>query len=125
MNASVPAAILTDRNRPIRLRIWNQSGVSEDVLLVKHVSGTETMCGGIEYHLLCVATRVGMPLKEFIANPVELQFVTDTGDLRSVCGIVAEAAEGQSDGGLATYQLPYATPLRCSTRPAIPGFSST
>ena len=105
MNASVPAAILTDSNRPIRLRIWNQSGVSEDVLLVKHVSGTETMCGGIEYHLLCVATRVGMPLKEFIANPVELQFVTDTGDLRSVCGIVAAAAEGQSDGGLATYQL--------------------
>ena len=63
------------------------------------------MCGGIEYHLLCVATRVGMPLKEFIANPVELLFVTDTGNLRSVCGIVAEAAEGQSDGGLATYQL--------------------
>jgi type VI secretion system secreted protein VgrG len=105
MNASVPAAILTDTNRPIRLRMWNQSGVTEDVLLVKHVSGTETMCGGIEYHLLCVATRVGMALKEFIANPVELLFVTDSGDLRSICGIVAEAAEGQSDGGLATYQL--------------------
>ena len=96
MNAPIPAAILTDSNRPIRLRIWNQSGVSEDVLLVKHVSGTETMCGGIDYHLLCVASRVGMPLKEFIANPVELQFVTDTGDLRSVCGIVAEAADARA-----------------------------
>ena len=37
--------------------------------------------------------------------PVELQFVTDAGGLRSVCGIVAGAEEGQSDGGLATYQL--------------------
>jgi len=105
MHALISAAGLTDSNRPIRLRIWNQSGVSEDVLLVKHVSGIETMCGGIDYKLLCLATCAGMPLKNFIANPVELQFVTDSGGLRSVCGIVAEAAEGQSDGGLATYQL--------------------
>jgi type VI secretion system secreted protein VgrG len=105
MNVSISAAGLTDSNRPIRLRLWNQSGLSQDVLLVKHVSGIETICGGIEYTLLCLADRAGIPLKEFIACPVELQFVTDSGGLRSVCGIVAEAAEGQSDGGLATYQL--------------------
>ncbi len=46
-----------------------------------------------------------MQLKQFIANPVELQFVTDSGDLRSVCGIVAAAIEGHGDGALATYQL--------------------
>ncbi len=37
--------------------------------------------------------------------PVEVQFVTSTGTLRSVCGIVDVAEEGGSDGGLATYQL--------------------
>jgi type VI secretion system secreted protein VgrG len=96
---------LTDANRPIRLRMSTARGVRDDQLLVKHVSGIETMCGGIEYSLLCVSTQAGLALKQFIANPVELQFVTDSGGLRSVCGIVAAAAEGQSDGGLATYQL--------------------
>lgn len=46
-----------------------------------------------------------MPLKQFLANPVEVQFVTDTGGMRSVCGIVSAVAEGNADGGLATYHL--------------------
>jgi len=96
---------LTESNRPIRLRLSHQDAVLEDVLLVKHVSGQETLCGGIEYRLLCVSTRAALPLKGFIALPAELQFVTDRGQLRSVCGIVAQASSGQSDGGLATYQL--------------------
>lgn len=102
MSASLFAVSLTDDNRPIRLRLY---GHDDGLMLVKHVSGSETMFGGIEYALLCVALDAGLALKQFIANPVELQFVTDTGTLRSVCGIVAEASEGQGDGGLATYQL--------------------
>jgi len=105
MSPSFASSSLTDANRPIRLRLSNRGGIAEDVLLVKHVSGIESLCGGIEYSLLCVSTRAGLELKQFIANPVELQFVTDTGGLRSVCGIVAAAAEGRADGGLATYQL--------------------
>jgi type VI secretion system secreted protein VgrG len=96
---------LTSANRPIRLRLATDRGVADDLLLVKHVKGIETMCGGIEYRLLCVATKAGLPLKQFNAMGAELQFVTDKGGLRSVCGIVAQAAEGESDGGLATYQL--------------------
>lgn len=112
---------LTEANRPIRLRLSGEKGVADDKLLVKHISGIETICGGIEYCLLCVSTTAGMPLKQFIANPVEIQFVTDSGGLRSVCGIVASAAEGQSDGGLATYQLIVRDALSllektCSTR---------
>jgi type VI secretion system secreted protein VgrG len=96
---------ITQSNRPIRLRLSHRGSVLDDVLLVRHVTGQETLCGGIEYRLLCVSKHVGIPLKEFIALPVELQFVTDRGQLRSVCGIVAQASAGQSDGGLATYQL--------------------
>lgn len=96
---------LTDMNRAIRLRLSTEKGIVDDLLLVKYVSGVETLCGGIEYALHCVSLQAGMELKRFIANPVELQFVTDSGKLRSVCGIVGGAAEGQSDGGLASYQL--------------------
>lgn len=96
---------LTQANRPIRLRISHQNTVLDDILLVKRVSGEEKLCGGMEYRLFCVATHAALPLKEFIAQPVELQFVTDQGQLHSVCGIVAQASSGQSDGGLATYQL--------------------
>ena len=92
-------------NRAIRLRLATANGIVDDLLLVKYVSGVETICGGIEYALQCVSLQAGMELKHFIANPVELQFVNDSGKLRSVCGIVGGAAEGQSDGGLASYQL--------------------
>ena len=96
---------LSEANRPIRLRLSQGRQVLDDVLLVKRVTGSEAVCGGLEYRLLCVSTRDDLPLKEFIALPVELQFVTDRRDMRAVCGIVAQAAAGQSDGGLATYEL--------------------
>lgn len=96
---------LSEANRPIRLRLSSHRGVLDDVLMVKRVTGSESVCGGLEYRLLCVSTRADLPLKEFIALPVEIQFVTDRGDLRIVSGIVSQAAAGQSDGGLATYQL--------------------
>lgn len=98
-------ASLSEANRPIRLRLKQKRHVLDDVLLVKRVTGSEALCGGLEYRLLCVSTRADHPLKEFIGLPVELQFVTDLGDMRAVCGIVAQAAAGQGDGGLATYQL--------------------
>ncbi|WP_426075512.1 type VI secretion system Vgr family protein [Janthinobacterium sp. PSPC3-1] len=96
---------LITANRPLRLRLAYAQGINDDVLLPQRIHGTETLCGGIEYRILCVATDAQLPLKQFIAVPAELQIVTDRGALRSVCGIVAEAMAGQSDGGLATYQL--------------------
>ena len=96
---------LTGANRPLRLKLWNDDGLVGDLLYVKQVVGIEAVCGGIEYRLLCVAAKAGLELKQFIAMPVEVQFVTSAGTLRSVCGIVDVAEEGGSDGGLATYQL--------------------
>lgn len=96
---------LTQANRPIRLRLSAENRVLDDILLVKRVAGSEVLCGGLEYRLLCVSASAGLQLKEFIALPAELQFVTDRGDLRAVCGIVARVSAGQSDGALATYEL--------------------
>ncbi len=67
---------LSESHRPIRLRFSRGQQASGDVLLVQRVSGTESLCGGLEYRLLCVSTRADLALKDFIALPVELQFVT-------------------------------------------------
>jgi type VI secretion system secreted protein VgrG len=105
MNSYDLPVMLTDAHRPIRLRFGPQADQDSHSLMVQHVIGSEAMFGGLEYVLLCVSTHAGLSLKNIVANPVEIQFVTDTGGLRPVCGIVAEVSEGHSDGGLATYQL--------------------
>lgn len=104
-DAFTPLMGLTGANRPIQLKLWNEQGMVDDLLLVKQISGIEAVFGGIEYRVLCVAAKAGLELKQFIALPAELQFITSTGGLRSVCGMVDVAEEGESDGGLATYQL--------------------
>jgi type VI secretion system secreted protein VgrG len=96
--------LITD-NRPLRLRLDLPGGVNDDMLLPQRVVGSESVCGGIEYRVLCVSANAQLPLKRMIAVPAVLEFVTDRGDLRNVCGIVTEASSGDSDGGLASYQL--------------------
>jgi len=96
---------LSTAHRALRLRLAHAEGLFDDVLLPQHITGTESICGGIEYRVVCVASDPALPLKQFIALPAEVQIVTDRGGLRSVCGIVSQARSGDSDGGLATYQL--------------------
>ncbi|SFF64152.1 type VI secretion system secreted protein VgrG [Duganella sp. CF458] len=96
--------LITD-NRPLRLRLAHPTQMLEDVLLPQVVHGTEAICGSVEYRIMCVSLDAFIPLKELIALPVAIDIVTDRGDLRSICGIVTEARAGDSDGGLASYQL--------------------
>ncbi len=100
---------LSTAHRALRLRLAHAEGIagaqSGDLLLPQQVTGSESICGGLDYRVVCVATDAALPLKRFIALPAEVQIVTDRGGLRSICGIVSEARSGDSDGGLATYQL--------------------
>lgn len=96
---------LTAAHRPIRLRLGHADHLADEVLLPQRVSGSESVCGTLEYTVTCVASTPRLPLKELIALPAEIQFVTDRGQLRSACGIVAEARAGDYDGGLGVYQL--------------------
>jgi type VI secretion system secreted protein VgrG len=114
MNAYDLPVMLTDSHRPIRLRFGPQAGIADDLMLIQHVTGSETMFGGLEYILLCVSTRAGLQLKHLIAHPVDIGFVTDTGTLRSVCGIVAEASEGQAMAAWPLTNWSCAMPCRCS-----------
>ncbi|VXB67446.1 type VI secretion system Vgr family protein [Massilia sp. 9I] len=96
---------LTTAHRPIRLRLGHADHLADELLLPQRVQGQESVCGGFEYLITCVADTPRLPLKELIALPVELQMVTDRGQLRGICGIVAEVRAGDHDGGLAVYQL--------------------
>jgi type VI secretion system secreted protein VgrG len=96
---------LSTAHRQIRLHLAHSDQLSDDVLLPQRVTGDESICGGIDYRVACVASSPSLPLKELIALPAEIQLVTDRGQLRSICGIVTEARAGDCDGALATYQL--------------------
>lgn len=92
-------------NRPIRMTLFHRNTHTDDILLPRLVRGTESMCGGFEYHIHCVATSCSLPLKEFIGLPATLEFVNDRGDLRKISGLVAQATSGDSDGTITGYQL--------------------
>lgn len=116
----LPKALTTD-HRPLRLRLDLPGGANDDMLLPQRIVGIEDLCGGINYRLLCVSTHARLPLKQLIAVPATLEFVTDLRAVRSVCGIITQAGSGDSDGGLATYQLVLRDALavlekRCNTR---------
>ena len=96
---------MSTAQRPLRLRLAHGGQLADDVLLPQRVVGSEAVCGGIDYRIACLAASPTIALKELIALPAELQFVTDRGLLRSVCGIVTEARAGDADGGLAAYEL--------------------
>jgi type VI secretion system secreted protein VgrG len=48
--------LLTD-NRPIRLRLDLPGGFNDDMLLPQRVFGSEAICGGLEYRVLCVSAN--------------------------------------------------------------------
>lgn len=103
--ADLIAKYLSTQNRPLRMNLNFADGLSSDILMPQRIDGVEAICDGIEMRIYCVSLNARLPLKTLIGVPVELQIVTDSGQLRSYCGIVAEATQGESDGGLATYQL--------------------
>lgn len=96
---------LTSHNRLIRLKLFHRNTTSDDILLPQLVKGAESVCGGFEYEINCIATSDSLPLKEFIGVPATLEFVTDTGQLRRVNGLIAQATSGDSDGTITSYQL--------------------
>ena len=96
---------LDSRNRPLRLILDRPDAGGAQELLPQRVSGSESVCGGFEFQILCVSQCATLALKDFIGVPCELQIVTDRGTLRRLCGIVTTAASGQGDGGMVTYKL--------------------
>ncbi|WP_322095668.1 type VI secretion system Vgr family protein [Paraburkholderia bannensis] len=109
MNYPIPrvfiGALPSQENRPFRL-YWSRSLKSlAGLLLLQRIDIREALGSGIEGRLTCISTSVGIPLQTFLGQPLTVQLVTDQGALHSICAIVTDAYEGESDGSLATYQL--------------------
>jgi len=96
---------LLGANRPMRLRLGASAQLPPDALIPQRIFSTEAICGGTQCCVLCVSAHAGLPINSLIAMPAALDIVTDTGQLRSICGIVTQASAGDSDGALSSYQL--------------------
>lgn len=92
-------------NRPLRLRLGATPQLPPGALLPQRIFCTESLCGGFECRVLCVSPHTGLPLDSLLALPAAIEIVTDTGRLRSLCGIVTQASAGDGDGALSSYQL--------------------
>ncbi|OJA48522.1 type VI secretion system Vgr family protein [Burkholderia ubonensis] len=98
-------ALPSQEARPFRLYWRSRRDDLDGLLLVQRIDIQESLCGGIEGQLACISTTAGIPLETFLGEPVMVQMMTDRGDAQPVCGIVTDAYEGESDGGLASYRL--------------------
>lgn len=98
-------ALPSQRKRAVRLRWGEHADELEDALLPQRVDVRESLFSGVEGSVSCISTDAGIPLTTFIGLPISIQFVTDTGGLHAVNGLVVDAREGECDGALATYQL--------------------
>jgi len=106
LGSFMSAAISFDtKNRLLRLHLFHPNASRDDILLPQVVTGTESVCGGFEYRINCVATSINLPLKAFIGLPATLELVGDRGQLRKINGLVMQASSGDSDGAIASYQL--------------------
>ncbi|MFX1687918.1 type VI secretion system Vgr family protein [Paraburkholderia sp. A1RO-5L] len=98
-------ALPSQDHRPFRLH-WRRSQKDlAGLLLIQRLDIRENLCGGIEGRISCISTTIGAPLSMFLGQPLTIQMVTDRRALHSICAIVTDALEGESDGSLATYQL--------------------
>jgi type VI secretion system secreted protein VgrG len=98
-------AALSDKNRPIRLILPADQADLQQGMLIQHVSGSESLCGGLDLDVICLATSALIPTKALMAIPIGIQLVTDQGNLHTINGIVTAASSGQSDGSLSIYRL--------------------
>jgi len=106
---SALAGLLVDAHRPIRLRLAASREARavplDGLLLVQRIEIHEGVFEGLSAHITCLSASADLPLAAFLGVPIEVQLVTDRGRLRRFCALVTEARAGQSDGGLAVFQL--------------------
>lgn len=93
-------------NRPLRLRFPSQLGkLFEGALVPQLIDIQDAVCDDLTAHITCLTARSDLPLTELLGLPIEVQIVTDTGELRRVCVVITHVCQGKSDGSLTTLQL--------------------
>jgi len=102
----VLARVFNQNTRPERLHFSGQHGkLFEGALLPHRTAITSGVCDDTTAHITCLTTRSDLPLKELLGLPIEVQFVTDVGQLQRQCVVITDVCQGQSDGSLTAIQL--------------------
>lgn len=94
------AAVLGDTNRFLRIQIGQERSQRPNVL-VHGFHVVESACADypLSLRLACMATEGGLSPTVFLGQPVRLQMVTDSGQLRSFCAIIERAQSLPGNGG--------------------------
>ncbi len=100
-NAELPPS---RSRRALGMKLGQANEAGQDLLL-QRADINECVNGGISGRLACLSHSAHLPLKSFMGQPVEVQIVTDRGELRRICAISTGARVGQSDGSLTLYEL--------------------
>lgn len=102
-----PLSLLLDQaQRAIRLRFGPRlDALFEDVLLPQRLHVSEGVCEGVTLQLTCLSTDAQLDPRSLIGVPLEVQLVTDRGELRRWCVVLTQVRLGQSDGALTAVQL--------------------
>ncbi|WP_298234341.1 type VI secretion system Vgr family protein [uncultured Azohydromonas sp.] len=102
-----PLSLLLDQaRRAIRLRFGPRlDALFEDVLLAQRLHVSEGICEGVTLRLTCLSTDALLDPRALMGVPLEVQLVTDRGELRRWCAVVTQVRLGQSDGTLTAMQL--------------------
>lgn len=107
VNAWLKNSGLSQENRPIRLNIGSQTQALSGALVAHTIDITEEVCTStpLRVKLLCICTRVDFPYQQLLGQPIEIQLVTDRGELRAFNAIIVTAVPGQSDGGAQVWMI--------------------
>ena len=98
--------LLEQAQRAIRLRFGPCLDVLfEDVLLPQQLHVSEGICEGVTLELTCLSTDARLDPRALVGVPLEVQLVTDRGELRRWCVVLTQVRLGQSDGALTAVQL--------------------
>jgi type VI secretion system secreted protein VgrG len=104
MDAASWRDLLSQNNRFVTLQT-----ALPDALLVERMQGVEGLNQDFEFTLDCVSTSAYLNIASLVDRAVNLQMVMANGRLRSWQGLVVEAEQQASDGGLARYRLTVAS----------------
>ncbi|MGC4060174.1 MAG: type VI secretion system Vgr family protein [Aquabacterium sp.] len=93
---------LSQSRRQFRVKVGADSAALDGALHGRAMDINEAMNADVCVHikLMCLTTRVDLDPSKFIGQPLSVEIITDVGGVRRINGIVAQAVQGPSDGGL-------------------------
>jgi len=91
--------------RLLQLSFASGAGIPDNTLLPHQLTGFEEVNGDLRYELTALSSDADLELKTMLGVPVQIDLLTDSGESRSIVGLVTSLRQEGSDGGFAQYRL--------------------